>query len=153
MIAKEVMPGKFWIVEDPDGQKKGTLQASPDGKINAVLNGKVVSYSDWQEAKRILDLKLPSAKEEEPEVPHEVHGYPTSCRPHNPVWDMKKKLPLFTKTEKSRSLYAAGYYIIKFDHGWVQSHCPKLTTLNNNEFQGPFVTKLEMRERLRLADD
>lgn len=154
MIAKTVMPDKFWILEDQNGTKKGTLRVTADGQLNALVDGVTANFPDWPSCIRELDLvdlieKKPPPVENEPQ---EVNGFPTNCPPFNPVWDMKKKLPLFTKAEKSQSQHAAGFYIIKFDHGWVSSFCPKLTTLTANEWQGPFKTKLEMRERLRLAD-
>ena len=80
--------------------------------------------------------------------PNEVHGYPTSVSPFNSMYDIKKKLPLFTKSEDSKSLYCAGYYVIKFDKGWVKSFCPKLITLQRYEYHGPFKTDLEMKYRL-----
>ena len=42
---------------------------------------------------------------------------------------------LFTKSKKSKSLYCAGYYIIKFDKGWVRSFCPKLVTLESYDYK------------------
>lgn len=153
MIAKEVMPGKFWILEDGQGTKKGTIQAAMDGKYNAMVDGKTISFNDWPMVVKDLSIVINNKEKVIEEATHEVEGYPTNCAPFNPVWDVKKKLPLFTKAEKSKSLHAAGYYIVKFEHGWVNSFCPKLTTLANNEFQGPFKNKLEMRERLRLASD
>lgn len=152
MFAKEVMPGKFWILEDGEGSKQGTIQATQDGKFNANVNGRVISFKDWKSCEKDLSLKAIKETQEETEDSGDVYGYPANCKPYNTVWDVKKKLPLFTKTEKSKSLHAAGYYIVKFEHGWVHSFCPKLTTLTSNEWQGPFKTKLEMRERLRLAD-
>ena len=152
MIAKAVMPGKFWIVEDPSGQRKGALQSIQDGKILATFGDEVSTYDSYEIAENALGLSANKAKEEDPNIAHEVEGYPTNCTPYNSIWDVKKKLPLFTKTDKSKSLHAAGYYIVKFEHGWVHSYCPKLTTLSNNVWQGPFKNKLEMRERLRLAD-
>lgn len=152
MIAKELMPGKFWILEDNDGIKKGTIQAAMDGKFNAMIDGKTVAYTDWNMVMRDLRLSTVENTGSNADVIKEVEGYPTNCQPFNPLWDVKKKLPLFTKADKSRSLHAAGYYIVKFEHGWVHSFCPKLITLLKNEWQGPFKTKLEMRERLRLTD-
>lgn len=153
MIAKTVMPDKFWILEDSSGSKKGTLRVTSDGQLNASIEGTIAIYPDWPSCIRELDLvdlieKAPTMSE--PLM--EVNGFPTNCTPFNPIWDVKKKLPLFTKIEKSQSQHAAGYYIIKFEHGWVSSFCPKLSTLNANVWQGPFKTKIEMRERLRLAD-
>jgi len=150
MLAKAVMPGKFWILEDSEGTKKGTLRAGDDGSINALVDGEISSYADWSSCVRELDLTdlKESVKEVVVDTVQDVNGYPTNCEPFNSIWDMKKKLPLFTKIAKSKSQHAAGYYIVKFEHGWVPSFCPKLTTLTNNEYHGPFKTKIECRTRL-----
>lgn len=156
MFAKEVMPGKFWILEDTAGLRKGTLRTDPNGEYCAVVDGTSKSYNNWTEMARELHITASSAATEVVEKTstsqQHVHGYPVKCEPHNPIWDVKRKLPMFTKNSRSKSLHAAGYYIIHFDHGWVTSFCPKVITLDSNEFQGPFKTKLEMRERLRKVN-
>ena len=83
---------------------------------------------------------------------HIVHGFPTSVRPFNTMYDVKRKLPLFTKSDKSKSAYCAGYYIIQFDKGWVKSFCPKLITIERYNFEGPFKTDMEMRSELSRAN-
>ena len=65
---------------------------------------------------------------------------------------LSRRLPLFTKSEKSKSLYCAGYYIIHFDKGWVKSFCPKLITVERYETRGPFKTDIEMRQALSIAN-
>ena len=92
-------------------------------------------------------VKVTSA---EPEV-YEVHGFPSMCKPYNSMYDVKRKLPLFTKSNASKSLYCAGYYTIKFEKGWVRSFCPKLITIERYESKGPFKTEMEMRLELRRA--
>ena len=67
-------------------------------------------------------------------------------------FNVKNKLPLFTKSRKSKSLYCAGFYCIEFEKGWVKSFCPKLITLERYRYQGPFKTKIEMREALGKAN-
>jgi len=83
----------------------------------------------------------------------EVHGFPTSTVPFNSMYDVKRKLPLFTKSLKSKSLYCAGYYVIRFDKGWVKSFCPKLITVERYENRGPFKTELEMRTELSRVNN
>ena len=56
--------------------------------------------------------------------PQECHGFPTSVKPYNSMYDVRNKLPLFTKSSQSKSLYCAGYYTIQFNKGWVKSFCP-----------------------------
>ena len=82
---------------------------------------------------------------------NECYGYPTSCKPYNAVYDVRRKLPLFTKSDQSKSLYCAGYYTIRFEKGWVKSFCPKVITIERNDHKGPFKTELEMKMVLSNA--
>ena len=146
--AKAILDDKFWIVEN-DGEKVGTLSWNDEKFVLSDRQG--ISFYD---TKRQLEKKLgktifeskPSINEDEKE--RLVHGFPTSCVPYNSMYDVKRKLPLFTKSEKSKSLYCAGYYIIRFDKGWVKSFCPKLITVERYETFGPFHTDIEMRQEL-----
>jgi hypothetical protein len=93
------------------------------------------------------------SKKEKPQAQEqEVYGYPVSNRAWNSMWDVKHQFPVYTKTSKSKSYYCAGYYIIKFNNGWVKSYCPKFITLNRYEFQGPYTNKADMQEQLRLSN-
>jgi hypothetical protein len=148
--AKPIIDNKFWIVEK-DGTKFATLRKNEDNKF-IMSNEKGVRIYDTRKSltdqfgKDFFIVKI--VKEADNANPLEVHGYPTSTEPHNAMYDIQKKLPLFTKSSDSKSLYCAGYYCIKFDKGWVKSFCPKKITLERYEYQGPFKTELEMRQRL-----
>lgn len=153
--AKVVMPNKFWILENLNGQRSGTMSMYPNSAThNAVkiaMNGEETVYDNINVACRELgiNMDMPAVEETTAINDNIVSGYPAHCQPFHPTWDIKRKIPIFTKTEKSRTLHAAGYYIIRFDTGWAPSFCPKVSTLDSNEYQGPFKDKLEMRERLR----
>lgn len=148
--AKPIIDNKFWIVEK-DGTKFATLRKNEDNKF-IMSNEKGVRIYDTRKSltdqfgKDFFIVKI--VKEADNANPLEVHGYPTSAEPHNAMYDIQKKLPLFTKSGDSKSLYCAGYYVIKFDKGWVKSFCPKKITLERYDYQGPFKTELEMRQRL-----
>lgn len=144
------MAGRFWILEDGD-RKIGTLRRTEDGATITML-GEEYSFDDFDQACSTLGIDIPGSIEEETPV-EEVMGYPTNTPAFNSTWDVQRKLPLFTKSEKSKSFHAAGYYIIRFDHAWVRSFCPRANTLSAYRYQGPFKTRLEMNERLRLASD
>jgi hypothetical protein len=152
--AKAVIPDKFWILESNSGERKGTLSYQL-GHIRAVIDGSTTVYEDINKACWDLAINIHNDGEPEEEKKQEdvVSGYPTKCAAFNPIWDIKRKIPVFTKTEKSRTLHAAGYYIILFDTGWVQSFCPKVSTLDANDHKGPYKDKLEMREQLRIAQN
>lgn len=145
--AKTILKDKFWIMED-EGVRIGTMSISEDKFMFSSAEG--IKFFD---NKKQLERKLGKTIFEQQEtienlVDKEVHGFPTSCAPYNSMYDVKRKLPLFTKSGKSKSLYCAGYYIIRFDKGWVKSFCPKLITVERYETSGPFKTELEMRQEL-----
>lgn len=84
-------------------------------------------------------------QENEPEA-SDVNGYPIK---HGSAFDIKEEsYPSYAKVEGSSNRFAAGYYGILFAHGWVTSYCPKVTTLDENQWIGPFRTKLEMRNAI-----
>ena len=151
---KNLVPEKFWIVEK-QGQKVGTLQKqNGDGWV--FLTQSKNEMFDTKE-KLVARFGLGIFEDQVPQQPtqtveHIVHGYPTVSRPYNGLYDVKRKLPLFTKSPSSKSLYCAGYYIIKFEKGWVKSFCPKLLTLTRYAFQGPMKTEIEMRQLLADAN-
>lgn len=155
IIAKEVLTNKFWIVEDEGTSTNiGTLSYDNDRYMLSNTTG-CHFYESERALKKIFNNKLIWQKIEPKKVEekdYDVHGYPTSSKPYNPVLNIKRKLPLFSKSEKSKSLYCAGYYIIKFNKGWVKSFCPKLITIERYETRGPFKTELEMRQELSRAN-
>jgi len=149
LTAKPIIEDKFWIVEQ-DGEKFATLRKDENRFVMSNANG--VQF--FPNRKSVLQhfgkdfFVVKIKKEANNAEPNEVHGFPTSANPHNSMFDIKKKLPLFTKSKDSKSLYSAGYYVIRFDKGWVKSFCPKLITLQRYDFKGPFKTELEMRQVL-----
>jgi len=152
--AKEVLDGKFWIVED-EGVRVGTLSVAEDKFMFSGSDGTRFYDNENQLKKRFgKDMLWAKLNITETNVKDnlEIHGFPTSTRPFNSMYDVKRKLPLFTKSEKSKSLYCAGYYIIHFDKGWVKSFCPKLITVERYETRGPFKTEIEMRQELSRAN-
>ena len=154
-VAKVLVPNKVWIVED-GGQKVGTLNKEKKGfsfyrkgqKLDIhnkdEITNKFGSAITAEVEKKIIPVKRTV------EEPYNVYEFPCGSRPHNPVYNIKKKLPIYSKSSKSKSLYCAGYYVIQFRKGWVKSFCPKLITLERYPFKGPFKTEEEMKNMLSI---
>ena len=151
--AKPVLKDKFWIIENNE-ERIGTMSWNDDRYMFSNSNGTCFFDNKRQMKKRFgtdivwSDITLESKQTEN----YIVHGFPTSVSPYNTMYDVKRKLPLFTKSDKSKSSYCAGYYIIQFDKGWVKSFCPKLITIERYNFKGPFRTEFEMRQELSRAN-
>jgi hypothetical protein len=153
LIAKPVIKNKFWIVEN-QGQKIATIQAIEEGGFAYVHDEHRKRYASIKLLSKEHNIKFDTTtkKEKIAVQDYNVYGYPVSNKPWNILYDVKHQFPVYTKTSKSKSYYCAGYYIIRFSNGWVKSYCPKFITLNRYEFQGPFKSKDEMQEKLRLAN-
>jgi hypothetical protein len=148
--AKPIIENKFWIVEQ-DGEKVATLRKNEDNHFVMSNEDGVKVYPNKESLTRQFGKDFFVARivrEANDAQPNEVHGYSTSVEPHNSMFDIQRKLPLFTKSSDSKSLYCAGYYVIRFEKGWVKSFCPKLITLQRYESKGPFKTDLEMKQVL-----
>jgi hypothetical protein len=150
--AKPVVDGKFWIVED-QGNKVGILKVTEQKKYVFSSKDTTATFDNKKKLVETFgkDFFISRSITSVEEIDADVHGYSVSSAPHNPMFDVKRNLPLFTKSEKSKSVYCAGYYIIKFEKGWVKSHCPKLITIERYPYEGPFKTDIEMKQRLSNA--
>lgn len=146
--AKEILKDKFWIVEN-NGEKIGTLSKEDEGFMLSG-NGNIRVYNSSEELDSEFGANFLTAKitQSEDVKENSVHGFPTRSTPYNSMFDIQRKLPLFTKSTNSKSVYCAGYYLVKFNVTWLKSFCPKLITIERNQYQGPFRTELEMRAAL-----
>lgn len=150
--AKPILKNKFWIIEN-NGQRIGTLSKQEDKRLMYSCSTGTEYFTDQKSFNKwIGDVSWDKTTISDVDVNKEIHGFPTSTTPHNVMYNVQKKLPLFTKSKKSKSLYCAGYYIIKFDKGWVRSFCPKLVTLETYSYKGPFKTEFTMRQELSDAN-
>jgi len=150
IISKVLVPNKEWIIAD-NGKKIGSIAKSKKGYV--FLNkGRSVNIKSFKEVVDKLDTVNTKRKFEVEPLTHTIYNYPCSSKPYEPVYNVKKKLPLYAKSSKSKSQYCAGYYVIEFRKGWVKSFCPKLITLERYPYHGPFKTEQEMKNTLNILN-
>jgi hypothetical protein len=139
IIAKPVIDKKFWILQK-NNEKVGNIEAC-NGGFQVCIENKVEQYKTIKMAALRANIHFETGiKSTKPDA-HFVHGYPASGRVHNPVWDVPHQLPLYTKTKKSKSWFAAGWYTIKRGRKWKIVQDPKLIALERYSFHGPFHSK------------
>jgi hypothetical protein len=142
-IAKPVVKNKFWVVED-QGTKIATIQAKDDGGFVYVHDNQREYFPSVQILKKKYNIKFGTANKVNKIKSNSVYGFPISGKSFNQVYDVKRKLPIYTKTSKSRSLFCAGYYLINLADSWTETFCPKNITLTRYKYLGPFKTQQEM---------
>ena len=153
--AKTLIENKFWILEE-DGYKIGTLQKNDTkGWIFLGKKDDRVYFDDEDSLLKKFGCDIftehTTRVVEEDRSDYDVHGYPVNQKPYNAMFNVQKQLPIYTKTPKSKSLFCAGYFIIKFEKGWRKAYCPKLITLQRYPFEGPMKTRIEMLQVLNNA--
>lgn len=145
IISKELIPDKEWIVTE-DNEKIGSLSKNKKGFFFK-KNGQKIPIKNLNDIGIIIPLcnkKIENSKT----LDFVIYNYPCSSKPFSPVYNLKKRLPLFTKSSKSKSQFCAGYYLIKFKKGWVKSFCPKLITLERNLYKGPFRDEKDLKAEI-----
>ena len=134
--AREVVENSFWIVESK-GTKVGTLRNKPEG---------YVFYENTSRTETVLD-NLDRFRFEKQKIKKTVNastnGYPTNV---DTVYNeqLQDTVPVYTKTATSQQHFAAGYWGILFPHGWRPSFCPRLETLQNYPYIGPYTNESDM---------
>jgi hypothetical protein len=146
MIAKSVIANKFYIIEDTTG-KIGTARVSDN--VVEVYN----TEADTITTLSLVDFEKQFAVENQDRVTKTdyatVYGYPTNAFE---VFNERTEvnLPVFTKKKNSSVEYAAGYYAFKFEQkGWTRSMCPKLSTMQDYTWTGPYKTEADMLLAIR----
>ena len=144
---KQLLPDRFWIIEH-NGSRIGTIQRHDQNQfIVTGTDSSIASLTlDEVEEKFNLFQEVNLTVQQDVVEEKEVYGFPTKHTPYNTMFDVKQHLPLYAKSPNSDNMYAAGYYCVKFPKGWVKGFCPKLSTIAENEYQGPFKTVMEQRK-------
>lgn len=144
IVAKPIVDKQFWVLQQND-QKVGNIEAVNGGYQVKINNQVIAEYKTIKLVERNVDIHFePSIKIEKKKSPATlVHGYPAKGRVYNPMWDVPQKLPVYTKTNKSKSWHAAGWYTVKKGRHWTAMQDPKLILLQRYPYQGPYHTKEE----------
>lgn len=148
LTAKAVIKNKFWIVEQ-DGEKIGTIQATPQGLV-LVRGNERENFVNLNSLKNKYGLRVSQSLEpiRKPSAINSIYGFPISGRAYNIIYDLKKKLPFYTRRPRSKSYYCAGYYAILFNQQWQEFFCPKSIIVNRYSYYGPYPTKDEALEKI-----
>jgi len=141
LVAKPVIDKQFWILQE-NNRKVGNVEACAGG-YQVKINNQVAQFKTIRMAAQRANIEFePAVKIAKPKATvDQVHGYPISGRVHNPMWDVSQQLPVYTKTAKSKSWFAAGWYRVRRGRTWATMLAPKLIVLQRYAYAGPFLTQ------------
>lgn len=161
MYTVEIVKDRFWIVEDA-GIKLGLIRKTRSSDFEVIMQDALsVETLPFDALTSKYGSKILESKQvkkiESVEYGKDidaVEGVPTKHKAFNKktIIIANKNIPVYTKTEKSEVVYAAGYYGLKFpEAGWKNAYCVKAETLHNYVFIGPFNSKTQLESEINRA--
>ena len=142
IVAKPVIKGQFWILQQNE-QKIGNVEAVGGGGYQVRIMDSVAQFKTMKMLESRLPIQfMPAVNVKTPKLTT-IHGYQAAARVYNGIWNVQYRLPLYTKTRKSKSWFAAGWYRVRRNTTWQVVRDPKLITLQRYEYVGPFHTEQE----------
>ena len=156
LIAKPIIENKYWVVES-QGNKIAAVLAVEDGGYTYVSEDLRKNYPSIKLLKKEHNIEFKDNKKSKSTVvktdQHTAWGYPTVCKPHNALWDVKGQFAVFNKNNRSKSFYCAGHFLINVNGEWTYEFCPKHIIVSRYEFIGPYFTKNAAQTELRNIRD
>ena len=148
-----------WIVQRGD-KRIGLLNKNVQDRFT-FISGKTIEVFDNENdvGNHFGNISIFDEQIDKPAVEHDeffIKGhlvdYPNPIPVEADDANYREDIPLYLKTEGSDVYYAAGWYCINFEKGWKQGHGPKLTTLLHYGYEGPFKTRMECKQRMRILN-
>jgi hypothetical protein len=150
LVAKPIIKDQYWVVTD--GEKKvGNVMANSAG-YEVILNGSTIQFNNTKDIKTQTKITFQPMKSNKTKFEMPYPEYPTTSKTYNNIFDVKRKLHLFTKTNKSKCYHVAGYFIIDQNGQKQVIFCPKYIFIQRYEYQGPFKTESEANSLLNKSD-
>ncbi len=153
MIKATELTPKSWLLSK-SSKKLGLLRETKNDGY-AIIGGPYSGdYSELKDLEKATGqpIKFVKPEKKEEKDPIFVEGYPVK---HEPIFLIESDVHYFvyTKKEGSQDQYGAGYFCIQFKGKWQSSYCPRIKTLEEHPWIGPFKTKLEMDHTIRVENN
>lgn len=139
ITAKPIVKNKFWILQEDD-RKVGTVEKNRTGFLVKTPTH-AEEFKTIKTIKNATNIVFEDPADQKKQFENHVNGFPTDCKPLNAVYNVKDRLPIFTKDEKSKSWFAAGYYRVTINGKTKTMFCPKLILLQRYDYMGPVKTR------------
>lgn len=141
LIAKPIIKDQFWVVTD--GEKKvGNVLANSAG-YEVILNGSTLQFDNTTDIRKKTKITFEPMKSNKTKVEMPYPEYPTTTKTYNNIFDIKRKVHIFTKTKKSKCFHVAGYFVIEQNGRKQVFFCPKYIFIQRYEYVGPFKTEAD----------
>ena len=144
--AKPIVKNEFWVITD--GNKKVGNVISEGSGFDVKIGNNITHYNTKQQVKKHTNIEFETLEKSNPNNPIFAVYPTTGNRVYNSVFDVKRKLHIFTKTQKSKCYHAAGWFAIKQNDEYQNVFCPKYIFIQRYDYVGPFKSETELNSRI-----
>jgi hypothetical protein len=129
-----------------DNRKIGNVEACQDG-YQVRINNQVAQFKTIRMLQQRVNIEFEHIpKTSKTRIGHEVHGYPTAGRAHNPSGMCPANYLCLPKLPKARVGMLQDGMLFKQGRHWETLQDPKLIVLQRYPYHGPFLTKEQADE-------
>ena len=148
LIAKPVVKNQFWIVTNGT-EKVGNVIADGSG-FEVKLNGNKTHFKNTNSIQKQTNIEFQTIKIDKTKKEIPFNEYPTTKKVFNSILDIKRKIHVFTKTQKSKCFHAAGWYVLMQGEDPTVIFCPKYIFIQRYEYLGPYKTEDEAKKQINI---
>lgn len=147
MIIKQITPTSFILTSSVTGKKIGLATKKETGYVLIQDQSKIFVSLD-EIAEHFEETLNDNEDDKVPEVViNEIKGYPIK---HKEVYivesdDPDTNLHAYRSKQDGKVVHVAGYFGVKFSNGYVKKFCPRIETLLEYEYIGPYKDKFDMQ--------
>lgn len=127
-----------------NGQNKvGNVEQTKNGYC-VTLGNHQCNFDSTQTIRELvaIEFQRPSSKHTVTKPPYAI--WPTTGKTYNNVFDVKRRLHVYTKTRKSKCYHAAGWFKLKIAGEWQNVFCPKYIFVQRYAYQGPYMSEQDI---------
>ena len=148
LIAKPVVKNQFWIVTNGT-ETVGNVIADGSG-FEVKLNGNKTHFKNTNSIQKQTNIEFQTIKIDKNKKEIPFNEYPTTKKVFNSILDIKRKIHVFTKTQKSKCFHAAGWYVLMQGEDPNVIFCPKYIFIQRYEYIGPYKTEDEAKKQINI---
>lgn len=147
LIAKPIIKNQYWVITDGD-KKVGNVESQGSG-FDVKIGNNIEHYDSTKQIEKFKKIEFEKVRKTKEKTDTNFSTYPTGQKKvYNSVFDVKRKLHLFTKEPKSKCYHAAGWFSVKQGTEFINVFCPKYIFVCRYEYVGPFNTEEELNSSI-----
>ncbi len=141
LIAKPIRKNELWVVTD-GSTKVGNVEANASG-FQVKIGDQFSQFDSTRAIEKLANIEFQRPVKTARAIKPVYAIWPTTGKTFNNIFDVKRRIHVYTKEPSSKCYYAAGWFRMKLNESWQTVFCPKYIFIQRYDYQGPYMTQDE----------